>query len=114
MQFAHEFIASERCQLRDVLIAAAIRNFLQEWMVSSDLWAGCWVCLNLLCVGGDVNVPKSIPQLLGSGRSLFISSVSIHVFWLLLNCLANMSNTSSNFHALCQSFCILQILSMTF
>lgn len=50
MQFAHEFIASERCQLRDVLIAAAIRNFLQEWMVFSDLWAGCWVCLNLLCV----------------------------------------------------------------
>lgn len=50
-----------------------------------------------VCVG-DVNVPKSSPQLLGSGRSLFISSVNIRVSGLLLSYLANASNTSSNFH----------------
>lgn len=31
MQFAYGFIACERCQIMDIVIAAVIRDFLWEW-----------------------------------------------------------------------------------
>lgn len=43
----------------DIIIAAVIRNFLQEWTVCFDLWAGHSVCLYLLCVcGRELNMSK--------------------------------------------------------
>lgn len=64
MQFEYEFIACERWQIMNIIVAAAIRNFLQERTVCFHLRAGHSVCLYLLCVGRrELSISKfeSIP-----------------------------------------------------